>query len=190
MRRQSEYNIRFVDVFRAAHESAVTLAKSVGEQPSESTPATYSRVAEGKSKKRKTRIVVATAGLFVGGTLAINAGIRQSQINDAIRDASSEAALISEEFCQFVDTQIAATESRSQSAYDVISEKRDQAEEEIRVIVVDNYYIPSDRLSYRDLLGPIIRCSNEAYERIAPTTTAAPRERSDAEIVAEGRTCA
>ena len=191
MKRQSEHNERFVDTFLAAHKAAQASAQFLSEdQAGKVKPPVYAEIANRESKRKRVIFSIAAVVLLIAGVSVVNSRIRESRINDAILNASNEARLISDEFCTFVETQLAATTARSQSAYDTVYERYSKADGELRGIINDKYDIPSENSPYFWLRNPLDDCKDKAYERIAPTTTTAPRERSDAEIVAEGKTCA
>ncbi len=190
VKREQKQNERFVETFFAAHQSQLARVKSDSKQPADPTPMVYSEAANRESKRNKILFSIAAAILLIAGVSIVNSRVQQSRIDDAIRNASSEAKLLSDGFCEFVDSQLATTPARSQSAYDSVSERYNKADAEIRSIINDKYDIPTGESPYFLLERPLSDCRNAAYERIAPTTTAPPRERSDAELAAEGKTCA
>jgi len=191
MKRQSEHNKRFVNTFLAAHKSAQTSSQTATvSQSNDSKPAVHAEIANRKSKRNKIIFSIAAVALLTAGVSIVNSRLKESRINYAIREASNEAELVSDEFCTYVQSRLASTTVRSQSAYDTVYDKFGTADYEIRKIINDKYDIPSENSPYFSLRSPIEDCLDEAYQRIAPTTTAAPRERSDAEIAAEGKTCA
>jgi len=140
-----------------------------------------------KAKRKKIIVSLVVLVSLIAGFQIVSSRMREARINEAFRSASSEFDVVVDEFCAYVDTQIAATKSRSLAVYESVEKVRDDANQRLWTIMENAGFSADSELQFH--WEPFRDCLNQAKYEIAPTTTAAPRIKSDAEIVAEGNSC-
>lgn len=124
------------------------------------------------SKKTKRVLIIVLVGLLVVFSIgAIVGGIESGQREQA----GSEVTALADKYCEDVK---ALTDE--QSINDIYEQFSQRAQSVDNVEKVDNY---------RDLERRATECQNDALERVTPKTVSKPAKKSDAALVAEGRSC-
>jgi hypothetical protein len=142
-------------------------------------------------KKRKKIALLSVLGvgvLLIASSLI--GSIRDAYKEGKVKDATAEVEILNAAFCDDMDAAGKSTTGKSLSRGEDLTDKYAEHLNQIRDIVDSKYANVSDQLGTGDLASDAYECYKDAFALSTPPTTSPPRQKSEAEIAAEGNTCA